>query len=454
MSDEILQHLLASLWRVALGFQIGFTLAAVASLAILSFPQLRLITWGFEALRSIPPIAWTPLAIVAFGLGTPSALFIVALGAFFPLLSAFTLAIETFPRSFADVAQQLQLSPRQTLLLTRVPHALPILFSGMRTALGMAWMCVVAAELTGATSGLGYAIQAARYSLRTDLVLLYMAIIGAVGLLTQLLLSALEQRVTPWRFNDAGRSRYRCKTNQNQAQHLTAKIEIDDATVSLNEGGSIIRNVNLSIRAGLAVALIGQSGSGKSTLLRAVAGLEKITSGSCTANAQAALVGNSVPLLPWLTLWDNVALAASCAHEELVMLLEEFGLSELRDRYPHTLSSGQEQRAQLLRGLCQRRAILLLDEPTARLDIVTKQKVHSALMRYITVNKPILLLVTHDLHEAEMFCDEVMVMSDGTLNKIARGKDENEIRPTIHTVLTHELLRHDDRLQSERRVQA
>jgi ABC-type nitrate/sulfonate/bicarbonate transport system permease component len=181
-AEHLLDDAGASLSRVAVGFAgaalAGLTLAALTSLAGHRAAGLRAL---LELLRPVPPIAWVPLAVLWFGLGDRSAWFIVGVGAFFPIATQAVWGLSNCPPAYLELARSLGASPALTLLRVRVPAALPALAAGLRTALGVAWTSVIAAELVGAQSGLGYRIQLHRLTLETDKVIAGMACIGLLG---------------------------------------------------------------------------------------------------------------------------------------------------------------------------------------------------------------------------------------------------------------------------------
>jgi ABC-type nitrate/sulfonate/bicarbonate transport system permease component len=187
----------ASLGRVL----VGYGAAAVAGLALgglvaLGGPVGAGVLGTVQLLRPIPPIAWVPLAILWCGLGDPSAWFIVFVGAFFPIFTQVAWALAGTPAPYLELARSL--GARDWFIVTRIrfPAAAPGIAAGLRTGLGLAWTSVVAAELVGAQSGLGYRIQMHRLVLETDGVLVGMGCIGLLGFGMDLLARRLERRFT------------------------------------------------------------------------------------------------------------------------------------------------------------------------------------------------------------------------------------------------------------------
>ena len=179
----------------------------------------------------------------------------------------------------------------------------------------------------------------------------------------------------------------------------------------------IIRNLNLRIERGEFVALLGESGCGKTTLLRALAGLDPIEGGRIVAPRRPAVVFQEPRLLPWDTLWRNVSLglAAPDVYARAASALAEVGLGDRLDDWPRNLSGGQAQRVALARALVQEPELLLLDEPFAALDALTRIRMHDLVRELVTKHRPGVLLVTHDVDEAITLADRILVMRHGAI---------------------------------------
>jgi sulfonate transport system ATP-binding protein len=176
-------------------------------------------------------------------------------------------------------------------------------------------------------------------------------------------------------------------------------------------------NVDLGIGAGEFVALLGRSGSGKSTLLRALAGLDTPSAGSVTVPNERMVVFQEPRLLPWKTAIQNVELGlrGEQARELARSALAEVGLEHRLHAYPATLSGGEAQRAALARALVRNPKLLLLDEPFAALDALTRMRMHALIESLWKRHHLSVLLITHDVDEAILLADRALVIERGRI---------------------------------------
>jgi sulfonate transport system ATP-binding protein len=177
---------------------------------------------------------------------------------------------------------------------------------------------------------------------------------------------------------------------------------------------SVLAGIDLDIRQGEFVALLGRSGSGKSTFLRALAALDPHTTGRLETPSKRSVVFQEPRLLPWKRVWKNVALGlegdAATRRQRALDALGEVGLSAQADAWPVTLSGGEAQRAALARALVREPELLLLDEPFGALDALTKIRMHKLLAELLDKHRPAVLLVTHDVDEAIFLADRAIVL--------------------------------------------
>jgi sulfonate transport system ATP-binding protein len=185
----------------------------------------------------------------------------------------------------------------------------------------------------------------------------------------------------------------------------------------------VLRELDLSIAAGEFVALLGRSGSGKSTLLRILGGLDPDYGGNALVPARRAVVFQESRLLPWQRVLRNVVLGLQPGpggKAELkrrgLQALGEVGLTDHANAWPVTLSGGEGQRVALARALVREPQLMLLDEPFGALDALTRIRMHRLVKDLCARHQPAVLLVTHDVDEAILLADRVVVLCDGTLS--------------------------------------
>jgi sulfonate transport system ATP-binding protein len=178
---------------------------------------------------------------------------------------------------------------------------------------------------------------------------------------------------------------------------------------------TVLDHLDLELAPGEFVALLGHSGSGKSTLLRALAELDYDAEGSGTLQAPPSLsmVFQDSRLLPWLRVLDNVVLGLRGAGDRGRAALAEVGLAGRERAWPNELSGGEQQRAALARSLVREPQLLLADEPFGALDALTRIRMQRLLRELCQRHNPAVLLVTHDVDEAVLLADRVIVLQDG-----------------------------------------
>ncbi|WP_309126990.1 ABC transporter ATP-binding protein [Microbacterium sp.] len=196
-------------------------------------------------------------------------------------------------------------------------------------------------------------------------------------------------------------------------------VRISHVTKRYGAGPVVLDDVSLDIAPGEFICLLGASGCGKSTLLNLIAGLEPITSGAIeTPAGGSAVMFQEAALMPWLTARRNVELALRLRgvprgerRSEAERLLSTVNLAEAADRRPHELSGGMRQRVALARALAQDRSVLLMDEPFAALDAITRDLLHEELERVWRATGRTIVFVTHNVREAARLGQRVILLS-------------------------------------------
>lgn len=196
----LFQHIGVSLTRVLMGFVIAVAVGVPLGLLMGWYKKIEeFVDPIFEMLRPIPPIAWIPLAILWFGIGEESKIFVILIGGLAACLINSYTAIKTTPKILINAAKSLGATDRDIFLEVAIPHSLPFIFSAFRIALGAGWMTLVAAEMIASSSGLGFLILMGREWILSDLIIAGMLTIGVVGYIMDYILRKIEEKICPWR---------------------------------------------------------------------------------------------------------------------------------------------------------------------------------------------------------------------------------------------------------------
>ncbi|CCD86168.1 putative sulfonate ABC transporter, ATP binding protein (ssuB/tauB/ycbE-like) (modular protein) [Bradyrhizobium sp. ORS 285] len=222
-------------------------------------------------------------------------------------------------------------------------------------------------------------------------------------------------------------------------------LQLEAVTKVYPNGVHALERFSSEIQLGEIIAIIGGSGCGKSTLLRAIAGLDRASAGSVTLDGEAiaaphakvGIIFQEPRLLPWLTVADNIGfglseLPAAERRERVARALDRVGLADKAKVWPRELSGGQAQRVAIARALVAQPEVLLLDEPFSALDAFTRKDLQDHLLDLWADTRPTLVLVTHDVEEAVVLADRVLVMrphpgrlfEEITIN-LSRPRDRN-----------------------------
>ncbi len=192
-------HLLASVSRVYGGFAMALIVALPLGMLIGRVPLIRqLVDPTIQILRPVPVTAWLPLAMIIFGLGPRSAVFLVFLGAFYPILLNTIFGVRSIDPRLFEAASMLGCSGTRMFRQIVLPASLPSIFNGLRVAHGFAWILIVVGEMTGVPTGLGSVVMDGRTLSRTDLVITGMIVIGACGFVTDRIIVAISNRLLSW----------------------------------------------------------------------------------------------------------------------------------------------------------------------------------------------------------------------------------------------------------------
>jgi nitrate/nitrite transport system ATP-binding protein len=231
---------------------------------------------------------------------------------------------------------------------------------------------------------------------------------------------------------------------------MTAYLKIDHVDKSFDRGAretEVLKDITLGIERGEFVSIIGHSGCGKSTLLNLVAGLLPVTRGAVLLENQEvnepgpdrAVVFQNHSLLPWLTVYQNVKLAVdkvfsatrsrSERHDWTIHNLELVQMAHAKDKRPAEISGGMKQRVGLARALAMEPKVLLLDEPFGALDALTRAHLQDSVMAIHQKLGNTVLMITHDVDEAVLLSDRIVMMTNGPAAHIGEVLDVPLVRP-------------------------
>ena len=199
LSGELLGDTFSSMYRVIVGFAVGAGLAL--PLGLLMGSSKRMYAWFnplMQVLRPIPPIAYIPLAILWFGLGNAPAVFLIALGAFFPVLVNTIAGVRQVDGIYIRAARNLGVSQRTMFVRVMLPAAVPYILSGVRIGIGTAFIVVIVSEMIAVNNGLGFRILEAREYFWSDKIIAGMISIGMLGLIIDMGMNKLNNHLLRW----------------------------------------------------------------------------------------------------------------------------------------------------------------------------------------------------------------------------------------------------------------
>ncbi|MDP3257089.1 ABC transporter ATP-binding protein [Bosea sp. (in: a-proteobacteria)] len=227
-------------------------------------------------------------------------------------------------------------------------------------------------------------------------------------------------------------------------------LKIDHVDKTFQRGATstpVLKDISLEIEKGQYVSVIGHSGCGKSTLLNIIAGLTPITAGAVLLEGkevrdpgpERAVVFQNHSLLPWLTVYDNVALAVNKVfggrkskaerHDWIMHNLDLVQMGHAKDKRPAEISGGMKQRVGIARGLSMEPKILLLDEPFGALDALTRAHLQDSIMQIHATLGNTMIMITHDVDEAVLLSDRIVMMTNGPSARIGEVLDVRLARP-------------------------
>ncbi len=432
-------------WRVLVSLQrvaYGFGLAAIAGIVIgavigQSIWAMRGLDPIFQVLRTVPPLAWLPLSLAAFQDSNPSAIFVIFITSIWPVIINTAVGVRNILRitamspkccgSTSSSSSSRSCCPRQPLHLHRSAHRHRPVMAGDRRSRN--------------------ADRRRRHRLLH---------LGCVELLPPARHHRgpclyRRRRLRPRQARV--RHRQTCharRLGQLRGSTMNAYLKLDHIDKHFDRAGArteVLKDINLVIDKGEFVSIIGHSGCGKSTLLNLIAGLTPVSKGAVLLEnrevnepgPERAVVFQNHSLLPWLTVYENVNLAVSKVfsnkkskaerHDWVMANLDLVQMAHAKDRRPSEISGGMKQRVGIARALSMEPKILLLDEPFGALDALTRAHLQDAVMEIHARLGNTMVMITHDVDEAVLLSDRIVMMTNGPAARIGEVLDVPIARP-------------------------
>ncbi len=407
---QLATHVGASAVRVltgtVLGILIGVLLAVVAGL---TRTGEDLLDWTMQILKAVPNFALTPLLIIWMGIGEGPKIVLITTGVAIAIYINTYSGIRGVDRQLVEMAQTLE-APRHTLIAQVIlPGAMPNFLVGLRLGLSSAWLSLIFAEMINTTQGIGYLMSRAQTNLQFDVSLLVIVIYAVAGLLSYTLVRVLERLLLSWRngFDGTAERRHESQNCGRRARPHPSLRRPAGAR------GPRIANRRRRIRRDAGPVRFRQEhpaarpGRSRRSGHRVGAGAP-LTGGGVSEPAAAAVAAGAGQ--------RDLRAARRRAGRAPARLargraaLEEVGLTDKTRAWPLSLSGGEAQRVSLARALVREPDLLLLDEPFGALDALTRLKMYGLLHELWSRRHMAVLHVTHDVDEAILLADRVVVL--------------------------------------------
>ena len=459
LDGSMLHHAAATLYRVLIGF--GLAVAVGLPLGVLMGrfrPVEHFVLPLASALMPIPSLAWVPVFILWFGLGDTVTMLIVFYAALFPMLLNTWSGVRSVNPIWLRAAGAMGADERALFWKVIIPGASPFIIAGLRQSFLRSWIAVIGAEMLAASElgpGLGHlrrqAISQCRRDDGVDPGDRPASALPPSGWCSARS-SAPPSIAGAWRGWRRGKRRCAAKWPDDRCQRAmygavftrcpafaghdndqrTAMAHIEARDISLiydTPGGTVpgVSGVSFSMEASEFLCIVGPSGCGKSTLLNIIAGFLTPTAGEIRIGGQpvrgygmdrGVVFQDFAQLFPWRTALGNVAFGLEMkgmpkAERETIALeqLRLVKLEKFAKSYPHHLSGGMQQRVAIARALAYNPAVLLMDEPFAALDALTRDDMQRLLADVWRSTRKTVIYVTHNLAEAVYLADRVVVMT-------------------------------------------
>ena len=321
--------------------------------------------------------------------------------------------LDAMPEEYLEVGKICGLTGLDTVKHIYAPGLLPQIKAAISLTAGLSWKAVVAAEVLSIPKySLGYEMINAKYYLETDNLFAYIFAIVVLSMAFEKLIN-MGLRCIEWKGYEGSRmARRRGSIVDVNARGNCVAVNAEHL-VKAFENKSVLDDVSLTFEAGKVTAVMGPSGQGKTTLARIIAGLETADSGRVLCDGTDSSVAGEIAflfqedrLLPWLNIYDNIAIGGGNAGR-IKELAEELEIGTELWKLPDELSGGQRHRAALARTFAADTPLMILDEPFRGLDGALKDRIIDRLCQVETAGKTV-ILITHSAEDAERFADTIL----------------------------------------------
>ena len=400
----------SSLISVTAGFALGFALSRPSAILMAWYAPVRNIVepW-IQFIRNIPPLAYVPLIVMVAGVGRKPQIIVITIATFLIMTVTIYQGVINVDETLIKAARVLGATDKDIFLKVIAPATLPFIITAIRLGSSTALTTLIAAESTGAQAGLGMRIRSLNNSFESAPMLMYVILIGILGMIIEKIVKYLEKRFT--------------------GEERSVKVKIDNVRRVFNtRNGEMIalNGVSLDIMENEFICVVGPSGCGKSTLLNIIAGLLEPTSGKVYCDGkevtgtgtERGVVFQQYALFPWMTVKKNVMFGLNLkgikgkeAEDIAMKYIKMVQLEDFVDHYPKELSGGMKQRVAIARAYAVNPSILLMDEPFGALDAQTRTQLQTELLETWEKERKTCFFITHDVDEAIILAQKVIIMS-------------------------------------------